>query len=758
MHRHIKRRDIGLKDKKENNRYRKKIKWKFLKTNRLLIVTSSIVLVMIAIVCLFRLQKKVVFQMQKKQLVATAKTAATGLQTYILEHEKHMECFFSDFTVNGMVGDERFEDVIYDLMQEFEICHRNAFDKVSYFCIEEADKAGLLKLDQLFRANKDYYNTLEAAIITGRAYTTYWYDKATKTYDTYILKAVKYKREYKGFVLGKVNLNYIYNKILAPLRYGRQETCIVTDLSGRVIIHNPEYKYKVDTLKEQLKLYPEMNEKEQFKLFRLQQSGVPGTKILTSYPWSDESNVLVKTMVAYAPLMMNNLNWVLTVSMPLDDVIAVLETLFFYWFVLIVLVLWLFGVFVYYVTKQKKEYDQLELMLKYETLLSAAKKQLRKQEKSISRYNRLQTLGLLSGTIAHEFNNLITPIHIYAELLKSRLGTVSITDSLIFEDIDGILNCVNQCQQATNQLLTYSKNVKGNQSVAAVYDFTDVLHREVKLIELITPRNIRFETKIDRKSAIFEGNTVSLHQVVLNLCKNSIDAMKDRGGILSLIYQVEEGTCFRIVIKDNGSGISKENQRKMFEPFFTTKANKGTGLGLTMVKNVVKEFRGDITVETKEGEGTRIEVTIPMKKKGIGTVNYRVLTDEELYQKNLNFLLVMKKIPLVYHTKKKKLDVWECEWQEHQTLAYQRILEQKEVFQVVIVEQDFDTMTGFDFCSIVKRQNSSIKTMLAVDAFDEHLEKQKKETSVDAFIVRPITKEKLLEALKHIYRTNLNEN
>jgi len=125
------------------------------------------------------------------------------------------------------------------------------------------------------------------------------------------------------------------------------------------------------------------------------------------------------------------------------------------------------------------------------------------------------------------------------------------------------------------------------------------------------PENIQIKTELAELPTILVDEK-QLRQVLHNLIQNSVDAMAE-GGELSLKTQIEPG-CLKITVQDSGHGMSEETQRNMFTPYFTTK-EKGTGLGLAIVQQIVQEHEGSITVESKEGVGTKIILSFPLRRE-----------------------------------------------------------------------------------------------------------------------------------------------
>lgn len=233
---------------------------------------------------------------------------------------------------------------------------------------------------------------------------------------------------------------------------------------------------------------------------------------------------------------------------------------------------------------------------------------------------KMETLGVLAGGVAHDFNNLLTII----------IGnTSSIAHSLpaghpMQECLTGISSAANRAAERTSQILAFSR--RGNEHLTAqpmheLVDLARVVGEAVQLLRGLIPPNVRLDLTLPLGLTYVSLDSVKIHQIVLNLGVNAIQAMT-KGGTLS--FNVAQGgppptvqggepvsspTYALLSVRDTGVGMDLETQRRAFEPFFTTKERgKGTGLGLPMVHSIVTDHGGEIVVDSRQGHGTRIDV------------------------------------------------------------------------------------------------------------------------------------------------------
>jgi PAS domain S-box-containing protein len=247
------------------------------------------------------------------------------------------------------------------------------------------------------------------------------------------------------------------------------------------------------------------------------------------------------------------------------------------------------------------------------------KKQL---EAQFLRIQRMESIGTLASGIAHDLNNILTPILATAQLLKIRLVQEDERTQRMLEIVE-----VNTKRGAAliKQVLSFARGVEGKQTILQIKH----LIREIQQIaEETFPKSIEVYNYTSPNLWTITGNVTQLHQVLMNLCVNARDAMPN-GGKLSISaenFVVDEnyarmnldakvGSYIVVTLTDTGTGIPAEMVDRIFEPFFTTKeVGKGTGLGLSTVIGIVKSHGGFINVTSVMGEGTEFKVFLPAAK------------------------------------------------------------------------------------------------------------------------------------------------
>ncbi len=243
----------------------------------------------------------------------------------------------------------------------------------------------------------------------------------------------------------------------------------------------------------------------------------------------------------------------------------------------------------------------------------------RKQlEQQVTRTQRLESIGLLASGIAHDLNNVLTPILLSIELLKIRYP-----DANARRYVETVETAAQRGAGIVRQVLTFARGMEGGERTEV--QPRHLLKDLVRLIEETFPRNITIEYDSPRDVFPVVGDLTQLHQVLLNLAVNARDAMPS-GGTLTLkarnhpvvapadpaLASLKPGDYVAITVTDTGTGIPPQLLDRIFEPFFTTKPRgKGTGLGLSTVYGIVRNHGGAILVHSEENVGTTFEVILP---------------------------------------------------------------------------------------------------------------------------------------------------
>lgn len=236
-------------------------------------------------------------------------------------------------------------------------------------------------------------------------------------------------------------------------------------------------------------------------------------------------------------------------------------------------------------------------------------------ETELQKAQQLELVGRLASGTVHDFNNLVTVMVGLAGLAKLHVEP----GHPAREPLDRIHEVGEQASHLIGHILAFSRQ---RQAAASAVDLNAIVRHCLKILHGILPHTIAVDTNYCEEEVLVKGDDTQLKQVVINLCLNAREAMPD-GGTLHIRTDVitvevpdgEDGQKSppqrraRLTVKDSGQGMSDAVLNRIFEPFFTTK-ERGTGLGLTVVRQIVEMFGGRVQAWSQPKEGTRIEIVL----------------------------------------------------------------------------------------------------------------------------------------------------
>lgn len=291
------------------------------------------------------------------------------------------------------------------------------------------------------------------------------------------------------------------------------------------------------------------------------------------------------------------------------------------------------GIAIYGVGPLAKDYSEvldrsllvqtyLAIVLLTQLSLAVSLEQKERYETQLRVAQRLEGIGTLARGVAHDFNNITTAILGNLAIIKSRLPKDVAANPYLENKFDLIESAGMRSKALVQQILTFSRQTSSRKEPVQL---KSIVEETVTLLKANLPANTTIHTQVEEEEWPILGDASQIHQVVFNLVNNSLQALKMGGTIdvslepETLDYELQAydteakpGLYMKLSVKDSGEGISNEALPHIFEPFFTTKpAGKGTGLGLSVVHGIVKNHCGAITVDSKVGQGTTIDIFFP---------------------------------------------------------------------------------------------------------------------------------------------------
>ncbi|MCF6247716.1 MAG: ATP-binding protein [Desulfobacula sp.] len=371
---------------------------------------------------------------------------------------------------------------------------------------------------------------------------------------------------------------------------------------------------------------------------------------------------------------------------------------------------------------------------------------------------KMEAIGTLSGGIAHDFNNILSGIFGYCQLAKNHIETPLKAKNHINEIIKGSKKAADLIQQ----ILTFSRKSPHQKRPLRIYL---VLKEALKLLRASLPSTIDIKEQIDTRSKIMADAT-KIHQVIMNLCTNAYHAMRETGGTLYVSLstikidipqssddvKLDPGSYVKLEVRDTGSGISKDIQNKIFDPYFTTKkTDKGTGLGLAVVHGIVKEHKGQITLESIEGKGSCFTIHFPVSQEGSHPEKSTIKQDKTLNKGTQNILLVDDEKSILDSTK---------QLLEHQGYkvtsftngvdAFEEFKKNPNNFDLIVSDVTMPGMTGDVLLKNALKIRSAIPIILCSGYSDKLSEDDLMNIGIKHYLQKPILIHDLIFHIQHL--------
>jgi PAS domain S-box-containing protein len=382
----------------------------------------------------------------------------------------------------------------------------------------------------------------------------------------------------------------------------------------------------------------------------------------------------------------------------------------------------------------------------------------KKIEAQFLRAQRMESIGTLAGGIAHDLNNVLSPILLSIEMLK-----MDEQDALRLEVLDTIERSAMRGADMVGQVLSFARGIDGKRISVQT---RDIMYDLLKIARDTFPRNIELRSTIPGDLWLVPGDPTQIHQVLLNLVVNARDAMPQGGRItisarnitldehdLAVDPDIRPGPAVSIEIEDSGTGMAPELLSQIFDPFFTTKApGSGTGLGLSTSLAIVKSHGGFIRVYSELGKGTRFRICLPAET---GTTAMAVSpTAAELPRGSGELVLVVDDEPAVLTVARGTLEAfgYRVITAADGAEALASFASRKNEIALVLTDMMMPVMDGMATIRVLRHLNATVPIIAASGLSSGGRAVQAAEYGVRHFLQKPYTAEILLKTVADALR------
>ncbi|WP_243109940.1 ATP-binding protein [Clostridium sp. E02] len=683
--------------------------------------------------------KEAIIDNQKNQMVLTTKSMGENLKVFIegyqadlnticdIEEKKYHQTGVKDWSIlsDYVTNHSRF---VYDVILENELGH----------LIKSIHGYGVKKTYSITKIN-NVESFRQCKLENGEIYL--------------VLKKELPKGESISIIINEVNY---YQSMVSNIRLGTNGYVVIKDSKGIILAHPQKSQWGINVISGRKEMFPNTDLTSLEQMIDKQNRGEEGVSEYYSYWWLDPGVPEVKKISSYSPAYIGEDFLVVSAVIDYNDIYIPVATGFFkLGLVFFGIVAVVFGM-VFYIgdlrVQKKKDSEEIAYLWELNKILE----ELHQSEETIAHQQRLQVMGTMTGGIAHEFNNLLTPIMGYAELLMIDLPIKSNN----YDSASEIYEASAKAKEIIQQISSLSR--KNLETAFKNIQVDKMLKRAIKMVSSVCPPHVRLTSEGSGTKLCILGNETQMNQVILNICVNSIHAIGHKEGIISISVQKvlpielkkyklssvpEEWSHFiRIDIEDNGEGMNEEVAKQIFDPFFTTKKNgSGTGLGLSLVEQIIHSHKGYIFADSIQGKGSTFHIFLPVnEQKG-------QLEDKIVEGKNLDSLriLIIDDNPKVLRLLEKSFSkrnvpsIYCMDFEEAR--KYLKV----ENVDAIVTEQYVSGKSGLDFCMSLPGLYPGLVRIIMTDRVTKEVVEAKRRKIIDNYIDKPVSDAAILNAIKN---------
>ena len=695
---------------------------------------------------------------QQQHLLITARAAAQNLSLYLSEQLRNVEILtrtpgfldqFHTYYSNGEQKGLKEYVLSYMLSQNQGISRLYLLDRNGdevfrynqYPFLESFDES-VLHLDRLV---EDRQTGLGSA-----------FRISPRHYGLTLVNSITDGNNYLGAVVSVLDMEALYQQYMVPLQLQGTVDLIVKNERGTVIMHPESEMLTFNYARDIPDLDTQPEYESLWNMLQLQYEQEEGVALYRSY----SGGILPEReeISAFSRMNLSGTSWYISAVMPYSKVVRMVNENLNRFALLVTVIFVLIASSILIIYGLQKNRQKLQIEARYLRDMNRTLEELHESREQVHHYQKLQTIGALAGGIVHEFNNLLTPIMGYSEFLKQQLGP----ENEYYEDIDEIYKAGGRAKEIVDQILPFSRR-ETDSSQYNVVNLNAVIWDALKMVRMLLTSSVRLVVKPSSGPLNIYGSATQIHQVLLNLCTNAYQAMEATGGALTVatrrisreqlpqqFHPVSAGEFVQIEVADTGCGIPPEMLSRIFDPFFTTKpAGDGTGLGLSVVQNILISHGGFIEAKSTVGQGSRFLVYLPITNQ---------LPKSSVQERKKSgrpgrgsILLVDDELRVVRYFKRRLLhqgyQVDAFTDPEEALNAFQRTPEQ---WDLLIADEAMPKLRGTVLLQRMKEQNHDLRVILVTGLVGDSAIRLHGERQIDEILTKPVAFETLAGAVARL--------
>lgn len=382
----------------------------------------------------------------------------------------------------------------------------------------------------------------------------------------------------------------------------------------------------------------------------------------------------------------------------------------------------------------------------------------KRTEEHLLRAQRMESIGTLAGGIAHDLNNILSPIIMSVEMLRMKDGDADTQRwlSLIGENAERGADLI-------KQVLTFARGLEGERIPVQIKHIVKDL---VNVLQETLPKSIALKHNVPSPPWLVSADPTQIHQVLMNICLNARDAMPEGGtlriGVENVVLdenyarlnpEAQTGRYVQLTVEDSGTGMSAETVKRIFDPFFTSKAlGHGTGLGLSTALTIVKSHGGFINVYSELGRGSRFAINLPAMEDQVETAVAEVAS---AYPRGAGetVLLVDDEENIIEITRATLESFgYRIVSAANGTEGLKVYKQRSDEIDVVLTDMSMPEMDGPSMIKALRELDPAIKIVGMSGLMNAEQTAELQSLNIDAFLTKPFTAEKLLVSLSEVLK------